>query len=230
MRLDKEGGEDCIMCLDCLQADRTRSRMGLILRGAWTREDIGPRKADVPLTLFIMMVSGFVAYELSGFWPGVNEVFLWLPVRFEHLIGLPGGSGWLKGLWIIVGFPLLLWSVLGLCAKPLLRIPGLMETWRRIAYPVSLFVIVAHMTKALEKLSTWSGFLPNAMRDPSGVRTVKAMIDGTIIPPEAIAGPHVILLTGAALLSVAVFLLSSRMRIFTRKEQASVCGDTAGRP
>lgn len=39
LRLHRAQGEDCLMCLDCVQADGEKGRMQLHLRRPWTRQD-----------------------------------------------------------------------------------------------------------------------------------------------------------------------------------------------
>lgn len=57
-----------------------------------------PLTADWPMTLFIMMVSGFVTYEISGFWSATSTAFAWVPMRAGELAGLGAGNGWLNGI------------------------------------------------------------------------------------------------------------------------------------
>lgn len=229
LRLDQAGGDDCIMCLDCVQADSKKPRMQWILRSPWSRADVGSGTTNLPVTLFIMMVSGFVSYEISGFWPGLAAAFLWIPTQLAEFLGLHGGNGWIKGLWIILVWPLVIWTLLGALAGALFRQTDLIAIWRRLAYPVSLFVIAFHVTKALEKLFAWSGFLPLALSDPDGVRTAQAITNGGIIPPEPLVGIHIALAAGCVLTTGVLFLLAPRIPIFKKKDSCGACHDTPTR-
>ncbi len=99
MRLDRSRDDDCLMCLDCIQADSEKGRMQFYLRFPWTNLDRRQIVSGWPVTLFIMMVSGFVVYEIAGFWPTVKNLFLWVPNQSGVLLGLGVDNGWLNGIW-----------------------------------------------------------------------------------------------------------------------------------
>jgi polyferredoxin len=217
MRLDEDRGDDCLMCLDCVKADRDKGRMQFLLRLPWSREDRRPLTADWPITLFIMMVSGFVAYEISGFWPTVKSAFLWAPAQVGETLGLGADNGWLKGLWMLFVFPMLLWTALGLVAMPFVRSWNLGAMWRRMALPASLIIMAAHMTKAIEKLATWGGYLPLALRDPAGETTARGITDKALASPAAIIGMPVIFSIGTILLIAALYLMRREFVLHAEK-------------
>ncbi len=207
LRLDQSRGDDCLMCLDCVQSDQEQHRMQFQLRMPWSNLDRRPIKANLPMTLFIMMVSGFVTYEISGFWPQVNELFLWMPSFVGQLMGVGAENGWLKGFWMIVIFPLLLWTILGYVIMAIKGYSSLIQAWRSMALPISLIIMAAHMTKAIEKLATWGGYLPYAIQDPTGVETAQGITDKLIASPVAIVGMPVILSVGTFLFIAALYLM-----------------------
>lgn len=207
MRLHQARGEDCLMCLDCVQADRDRGRMHIYFRAPWNRHDRRPLVADWPITLFIMMVSGFVTSEVSRFWPAVEHTFLWAPSHIGEVFGLGAGNGWIDGVWTILVYPFLLWTILGLAAAPFAGSWNLGDIWRRIALPSSLVIMAAHMTKAIEKLATWGGYLPHALRDPAGEATARDITDGVLTSPAALIGMPLVLSAGVIMLIIALYLM-----------------------
>ncbi len=211
--LDKAQGDDCLMCTDCIQADRGKGRMQLQLHAPWMRTNPLPALASWPVTLFIMMVSGFVVYEITGFWSGFHAAFVWLPTHLSVFAGVGSDHGWVIGLWTIIVFPLLLWTVLAVFTMPITGLRRIGDIWRLLAYPVSLVVIVAHMTKALEKLVSWSGFLPYAVRNSDGVDTARKITDGSLaVPPPLLEMPVLLLVVGLfALLALVLTWRKSKI-------------------
>ncbi len=226
MRLNRARGDDCLMCLDCVQADTGQDRMYFYIRAPWSRQDCRPLVADWPITLFIMMVSGFVAYEIAGFWPTVKSAFLWAPAQAGEALGLGADNGWLKGLWMLFVFPLLLWTAMGLVAMPFVRSRNLSALWRGMALPASLVIMAAHMTKAIEKLATWGGYLPHVLRDPAGEATARRITDGVPASPAALIGMPLVLSAGVILLIVALYLMRRESVI----QAASASTRTSARP
>ncbi|MCX7887665.1 MAG: hypothetical protein N3B01_10505 [Verrucomicrobiae bacterium] len=167
-RLDTS--KDCLVCGDCLKADRS-GEMQLLLRAPYARADAREPVASWPMTLFVMIVSGFVTYELSGVWKPAGDAFLWVPTQVKA----GNAAGWVQGAWTIVVWPLAMWLLLGAVALLAGAGKSLTEVWRRLALPIAPVVAAGHMAKAMEKFSSWAGFLPHAWAEPAGVQTVFKM-------------------------------------------------------
>ncbi|MCC6489822.1 MAG: 4Fe-4S binding protein [Candidatus Hydrogenedentes bacterium] len=223
IRLDRARGDECLMCLDCVQADREEGRMQLQLRAPWNRHDQRPLLADWPVTLFIMMVSGFVTSEISGLSSAADAAFAWAPSHIGVFAGLGASNGWIMGVWTIIIFPLLLWTVLGLVAMPFVRSRNLGAIWRSMALPVSLIIMAAHMTKAFEKLSTWGGYLPLALHDPAGEATARGITEKVLAPPSALVGMPVILSIGTLLLIAALYVMRRETGLHTASRTQDPC-------
>lgn len=159
--------KDCLVCGDCIKAD-SDGQMQLLLRAPYPRSDARESVASWPLTLFVMIVSGFVTYELTGVWKAAGHLFLWAPTQIS-------ASGWVQGLWTIVVWPLVIWSLLGGLTLLGGGAKTLGEAWRRLALPMAVVVAAGHMAKALEKFTSWIGFLPYAWAEPMGVHTALKM-------------------------------------------------------
>jgi hypothetical protein len=128
--------------------------------------------------LFLIVVSGYVGYELCSEWKAAQAVFLWMPEKAAALLGLSSMAGWVKGLWAVVVFPLLLWTVL---AVPVLLLGGaknLGEAWRRLALPMAVVLAAGHMAKGMAKFAQWAGYSLLAWQDPSGISTAQAIVEG----------------------------------------------------
>jgi len=68
------------------------------------------------------------------------------------------------------------------------------------------------MFKAVAKLNTWAGFLPESINDPLGAITAKAITSG-IGAPTAFTTGFTVSLIGALLLSVALYFSIREMKI-----------------
>ncbi|MBI5686520.1 MAG: 4Fe-4S binding protein [Verrucomicrobia bacterium] len=176
--------KDCLVCGDCLKAD-TAGTMQLLVRAPFSSADARESLASWPLTLFVMMVSGFVTYELSGVWKAAEPVFLWAPKQAAAALNAGAAAGWIQGLWTIAVVPLLIWLVLGAVTLVFGGAKSLGEAWRRLALPVAVVVAAGHMAKGLEKFTSWAGFLPYAWAEPTGVQTALQMNAKTMPQPAA---------------------------------------------
>lgn len=191
--------EDCLLCGHCLKACEP-DVMELQLRAPFLAADARERMAPWPVVLFVMLVSGFVAYELCTEWHAAKAVFLWTPQHVATWLGLDAGNGWVKGAWTLAAMPAALWLVLGGMAVATGGARTLGEAWRRLALPVVVVVAAGHMAKGLAKISTWGGFLPGAGADPDGAETALALTAGTQAAPAALFSPVTVVAVSLALL------------------------------
>lgn len=200
---------DCLICGQCIKACQP-DNMQLVLRTPFHRADARESLASWPVLLFVMLVSGFVTYELCTEWAAAKAVFLWVPEHLAGALQLAPDNGWVKGIWMLFLFPLALWTVLG----GLVRITGaaasLSEAWRRLALPLVVLISAGHMAKGLAKFVSWAGFLPGALREPAGVETVQQLAAGSLPSP-----PHLMALT---YVSVIVTILMIIATLFALRE------------
>jgi len=96
---------DCLVCGQCIKAC-VPDNMRLLLRRPFPAEDAREPCAGWPTTLFVMLVSGFVTWELLAEWPRGEEAFLAAPRWAASHLGLPPLSGLLSGLWALILVPL----------------------------------------------------------------------------------------------------------------------------
>jgi hypothetical protein len=53
-------------------------------------------------------------------------------------------------------------------------------------------VAVAHLAKAVAKISAWGGYLPLSLRDPRGLDTLRHLADRSLAAPAAMVGLTVV--------------------------------------
>jgi len=200
---------DCLVCLQCAKACPS-SNMGLFLRRPFPVADTREVLASWPVTLFVMVVSGYVGYELCSEWKAAQAVFLWVPEKAAALLSLTGVVGWIRGLWAVVVFPLVLWTLLAVPVLLLRGASGLGEAWRRLALPMAVVLAAGHMAKGLAKFAQWAGYFPLAYEDHTGVQTAQAIVAGTMAKP----GP----LLSKAVISTVCLVLLALMAYFALRE------------
>ena len=210
---------DCLVCGQCIKACLP-DNMRLLLRRPFPPEDAREPQASWPITLFVMLVSGFVVWELLTEWPRGEEAFLVPPHWIATRLGMPALSGLLSGVWALGVVPLVLWTAMAGPRRLTRRAEPIGAVWRRLALPVAIVVSAGHMTKGLAKFASWAPFLPHAVRDPDGTSTVLAMT------AKALAVPHA-LLTLPSVAAVGAILVLTGLGLAVRESRLA---DPLGAP
>lgn len=199
---------DCLVCTQCIKAAEPEG-MRLLIRRPFAAADERESRAPWSVTLFVMLASGFVLSELCSEWPAAQKLFHLPPAWLASTLGAPDSARWLDGIWILGVTPLALWSVVG----GIVRLSGqrerLGDIWRRLALPMAVIVAAGHMSKGLAKFVSWAPFLPDALRDPNGGATVRAIADKAMATPTPLLGIAPVALISAAMIATG-FILSVR--------------------
>jgi hypothetical protein len=176
--------------------------MGLFLRRPFHSGDARERIASWPVTLFLMLVSGFVTYELFSEWKAAQAIYLWAPHALAQSLGAGSHEGWLKGTWTLLVVPLAAWSVLAVPVVALRGASNVGQAWRRLALPLAVVIAAGHMAKGLAKFVSWGGYLPLALRQPSGTETALAIASGAMEKPHAFFSLQVVSVLSLVVLAV----------------------------
>jgi hypothetical protein len=115
-------------------------------------------------------------------------------------------------------FPLLLWTLLGTVTLMMKGASSLAQAWRQLALPMVVVIAAGHMAKGIAKFTSWGGFLPDAIREPSGIETVKALTSGASVAPASLLGMPFVAAIGLTLVVMAT--------IFSIREAKLVDADT----
>lgn len=177
-----DSNKDCLVCCRCIEAGDDGG-MRLLLRVPFSRADSREPVASWPVTAFVMVVSGFVMYELCGVWKAADAVFQWVPKSASSALGLTAAAGWAQGIWTVFIVPAVIWLALGALALALGAGRTLGDAWRRLALPMAVVIAAGHMAKGLEKFTSWAGYLPMAVADPDGVQTAAGIASKSIAQP-----------------------------------------------
>lgn len=194
---------DCLLCGQCFKVCGS-GNLRLLLRKPFSTGDWYEPLASWPVTLFVMIASGFVTYELCSEWEAAKKVFALMPGFFTSALGIPYLSGWVMGFWRLIMFPLLFWLLLGGVAVALGAARNFGTAWRKLALPVVAIVAAGHMAKGLAKVVSWVQFLPGAVADSAGAETAAAIQTGQIPSPASLAS-----LTTASVVGIVLLVLST---------------------
>jgi hypothetical protein len=209
-----DSNAQCLMCAECVKA--RPGAMQLLLQPPFAAADHRPPLAPVAVTVFVMLLSGFVTAELFTEWPEGNRWFLFLPERLGALLAVTSAKGWIQGFWGLAFVPAALWFALFGFA----RLGGNRATpgtvWRQLALPLAVIVAAGHMSKGLAKFVSWGPYLPGAWQDPAGT-TVAAQIARRAVaapepwlPIEFVAGIGVVLIVSAYGFALREYRLAQR--------------------
>ncbi len=204
--------KDCLLCGDCVKADTTDG-MQLLLRAPYAYSDSRETVASWSLTLFVMIDSAFVTYELCEMWSTADSVFDWAPEQVVRVLNAGELAGWIKGAWMVAVVPLVLWTALGLIARAFGAGQSLGDAWRRLALPLTIVTAAGHMAKALEKFTSWVGFLPYAWIEPDGVQTAIKITAKTLPQPAAWFSTFTLVITALILIVVGIGLALREARL-----------------
>ena len=163
----REQGDGCIDCFQCAKVcPYDNVGFGATRENAFSRVPRGLRPYEA---VFVLMVAGFVTYEIAGELQWVKEVFLAGPHYVATLLP-PMNFGWLKVLWMLVVFPVAMYTLAGVLAFSL----GYRGQVRNLAIVMATasapVVAIMHVAKGLAKLSSWGLYLPLAAKETFGSR------------------------------------------------------------
>jgi len=202
---------DCLVCGQCIKSCKPEN-MQLLLRTPFYKLDARETKASLWLTIFIIIVSGFVTYELTTEWKTAKEIFLIVPNLISNIIGWDKIGGLIKGIWTIGIFPLLMWILFGVVIYLLKGAKSIFESCQKIAIHMVIIISAGHMIKAIAKLNTWLGYYPSTFEDPSGESATKLYSTG-ILAPTIFISNSTISIIGLSLLVISLFYATREEKI-----------------
>ncbi|MEW6125908.1 MAG: 4Fe-4S binding protein [Acidobacteriota bacterium] len=203
---------ECLICTQCIKSCEP-DNMRLLLRWPFHSADTREPLANLPTTVFVMLVSGFVIWELFTEWPAAEKVFLTAPHWLSQQIGVEWLTGYLEGFWALGVVPLALWLVTGSIVKVFDNRTSLRLAWRKLALPMAVVVSAGHMAKGLAKFVSWAGFLPYAVKDPNGLDTLQGLANKTIAMPASLLSPLTSVVVAVCLLGIALGLSLREMKL-----------------
>jgi len=178
---NRQQSDSCVLCLQCAKVcPHDNVGLGIVEPTAGSRR----QRLLMPFeAVFVMIAAGFVAHEVIGEVKPLDGYFHIVP-EMLHRLAPSAGFGWFEALWFLLLFPLVLWAVVAGIAYLLGHRGGLGLLLRSAATGAAPVVAIAHLAKAVAKLSSWGGFVPLAVKDPQGLETFRRIADDTIVAPS----------------------------------------------
>lgn len=210
---------DCLVCCQCIQQSEP-GRLQLLLRAPFSASDDRTAVASWPITLFVMLVSGFVVSELCSEWAAAKTAFQFVPKWATGQLGLAAYGGWVEAAWTLLAVPLAMWLTLAGLFMTMGGAQNLSTAWRRLALPVAVLVAAGHLCKGLAKFVSWIGFAPLAAQDPVGATTAMDIASKTIAKPAAVLPMGTVSAIATALIVLSLWLAIREVRLADPERRA----------
>ncbi len=182
---DRTPSDGCVLCLQCVKVcPHGNMGYGLTRPAAPVRRGglLRPFEAG-----FVLVALGFVAHEVIGEVKWLDGYFHWVPEQL-HAWFPQISFGWFEALWFLVLFPLGVWIVAAALGFALGHRRGIGVLLCAAATGAAPVIAIAHLSKALAKISAWVGYLPGALAEPTGGATFAAIQSGALDAPGRIVG------------------------------------------
>ncbi len=181
----RQSSDGCVLCLQCAKVcPYDNIGFGWVAPSAPIRQ---PSLLNPVEAIFILIALGFVAHEVIGEVKWFDAIFHAIPTSINAWF--PSVSfGWFEALWFLVLFPVMMFWIIALISRIFGyrgRIGSLFLAAATGAAPV---VAIAHLAKAVAKMSAWGGYLPQAIRDPQGMETLRAILSKSTPSPAGLLG------------------------------------------
>lgn len=195
--------DGCVLCFQCAKVcPHENVGFGVVAPASTSRQH---RPLQPFEAAFVTVAAGFVGHELIGEVAWLDGLFHAPPAALHRL--LPGvGFGWYEAVWFLGVFPAALWTLVTGLGRLLGHRGSVKEALLAAATGAAPVIAVAHLAKAVSKVAAWAGYLPLALRDPVGLRTLEKLSSGGVPTPAPLLGLSML----GAMMAMAVLLIAWR--------------------
>ena len=166
-------------------------------------------------TGFVLLVSGFVVYEVLSEWKPSKAVLKWAPTQVVDALGIEGpAAGFVSAAIMFVLFPAILFLLVASLTK-LLKGSSFGAAMKSFALLLIPTMAGAHVIKATSKMTSRIPYWSHALKDTVGVRTAYAIVDGPLVLDKTVPAALQPATTGlAAVLLIAA--LAATLLVFRK--------------
>ena len=207
---------DCLLCSQCLKACPYKNiRFSIRRPFADFFANINLRPAEIG---FIVLVSGFVIYEILSEWSVSFAILMWVPDRCIDALGITGSmANFVSATIMFVVVPILGLLVVAALAKFASgrKAAPFGATVKTFALALLPTIAGAHIIKSLLRMASRIPYWRGALSDPKGIETAKKLTSGTLVPDYSLTDA----LDPAVSFAAAVLLLTAlvaTVQIFRR--------------
>jgi ferredoxin len=197
---------DCLLCTQCLKTCPYKNiRFSIRRPFADFFAAVNLRPAEVG---FIVLVSGFVVYEILSEWSVSYEILMWLPDRCIDALGITGSlANFVSACIMFVVMPILGLLIVAALAKlasgrKAAPFGTTIKTFALLLLPT---IASAHIIKSILRMSSRIPYWRAALSDPKGIETAQKIMAGTFVLDNSAAD----VLTPAVSFTAAVLLLAA---------------------
>ncbi len=209
---------DCLLCTQCLKSCPYKNiRFSTRRPFADFFTGVNLRPAEIG---FILLVSGFVIYEILSEWSVSYSIMMWLPDRLTDTFGITGSMiNLVSAAILFVVLPAL--ALLAVVALIRLvsgrKAPPLGATVKTFALLLLPTIAGAHIIKSILRMSSRIPYWRGALSDPKGIETAQKMAAGTLMLDKSVVSTldPAISIMAAIILLVA---LATTVQIFRQSE------------
>lgn len=167
---------------------------------------------------FILLVSGFVVYEILSEWSVSKQILTWIPRHIVNILGITGAmQGLVSAVVMFIVFP----AILLLTVAVLTKI-GPRASFGTITKAFALLLIPtmagAHLTKAMLKMTSRIPYWPGALSEPSGVETAQKILDKALVLDKSVPNA---LYPAISFAAAALFLIALVITVLILRKSAS---------
>ncbi len=219
---ERELSDSCVLCFQCAKVcPHDNVGFGLVDRNAASRRKRLLRPFEA---VFVLIAAGFVTHEIAAEVKWFDRYFHYVPERLHSLV--PDISfRWCEAVWFLLLFPMLVWMVVAAVGYLAGHRGGIKNLLLSAATGAAPVVAVAHLSKAIAKITGWAGYLPLSLADSAGEETFERIADQTLAPPERLAGLSIV---GAIMLVVILWISWRGWRSIRETDRGSPIAAGAG--
>jgi ferredoxin len=178
---------DCLLCTQCLKAC-PYDNLQLSTRWPFADlfRDIKLRSAQL---VFIMLVSGFVVYEVLSEWPASKAILKWVPDHLIDALGITGSmTSFVSAIVIFFVFPAVVFLAVAVLAKiasgrQAASSGAVLKTFALLLLPT---MAGAHIIKSILKMTSRIPYWPYVFSDPKGITTAQKIVDKTLLLDKSV--------------------------------------------
>jgi len=175
---------DCLMCTQCLKACPS-DNLRLSTRRPFF-DFFGALELRAAEVGFVLLMSGFVVYEILSEWPVSKGILTWVPKHLIEALSITGmATGFFSAIIMFIVFPLILLLVVA----GLARIRSEMSSGV-IAKAFALLLLPAmaagHLLKAILKTNSRIPYWPYALSDLAGVETAQEILNKSLVLDKSV--------------------------------------------
>lgn len=217
----------CLVCGQCAKAcekynekkQEGRPNPGWFRR-PWAADLLNLKTVTSAQAFFLIVVSGFVIYEVWTEWPVTKSILLFLPTLVQKML-LPEGSMWggiVKSLLLYFILPLFIWAIPYFIVKVRKTSLSFNDYLTKCALLFIPIMAAGHLVKALLKTTSRIPYITASFGDPLGIQTAQAILDKQITLPANPVVIDVLVTVFGLLFLIAGVTLSFRLAIRLKKK------------